>query len=132
MPNFSGAISGFAVGDDIEVYRTITNIPTGESVDKAWLTVKASISDLDEAALIQKQITATLDNDEGIIADDGSLGTAILRFFLTSSNTSALGNPARGTGSFPYDIQLKTSSGKIFTAEIGTITAVAQVTQSTT
>ncbi len=132
MPNFSGDISGFVVGDDVEVYRTIGNVPAGETIVKAWLTVKASITDLDGAALIQKAITASMNATEGVIADTGGSGTAIVRFFLTSTNTAALGNPARGVGAFPYDIQLKTSSGKIFTAEIGTITAVAQVTQTTT
>lgn len=132
MPNFSGAISGFAVGDDVEVYRTVSNIPAGETVAKAWFTAKAALADLDAAALVQKIITPSMDIAQGIISDTGGSGTAILRFFLTPSDTAQLGNPVRGVAGFPYDIQLKTSGGRIFTAEIGVITATAQVTLSNT
>lgn len=128
MPNFSGKITGFAVGDDLEVYRTITNVPVGETVVAAWFTAKVAITDTDAEALFQKSITAVLDADQGVIADAGSSGTAILRFFLRPVDTETLGNPARDISTFFYDIQVKTISGRIYTPETGKITAKPQVT----
>jgi hypothetical protein len=131
VPNFKGKITGFVVGDALEVYRTITKIPEGETVAKAWLTVKLAVADDDSEALFQKVITTTLDTVEGVIEDDGSSGTAIIRFFLNSDDTSTLGNPERDAGNFVYDIQIKTSSGLLFTPEIGKIKAKPQVTLAT-
>jgi hypothetical protein len=129
MPNFEGDISGFTVGDDIEVYRTVT-IPAGQTLAKAWLTVKADLADVDGVALVQKIITPVLSATDGIIADTGASGTAILRFFLSSDDTDNLGNPSRAVMGYPYDIQVKTAAGKIGTVEIGTILGHAQVTQT--
>lgn len=128
MPNFNGKISGFVVGDDLEVYRTITNVPTGETVIKAWFTVKINQDDTDAAALFQKVITDVIDFTQGEIADAGALGTAILRFFLTADDTATLGNPTRAIDSFFYDIQVKTVSDRIYTPETGKITPKPQVT----
>ena len=132
MPNFNGKIKGFAVGDDLEVYRTITNVPVGEPVVAAWFTAKVSFLDTDDAALIKKEITTTLDVSEGVIADDGAGGTAILRFFLKPADTAQLGNPERETAPYHYDIQVKTLSDRIYTPEIGKITGTDQVTFETT
>lgn len=129
MPNFKGSIKGFITGDSLEIRRTITNVPEGEALVKCWFTVKLSEADLDVDAIIQKEVSPILDTSQGVIEDDGSSGTAIVRFFLLADDTSELGNPVRSPGSFPYDIQVKTTTGLIFTPEKGKIKAVSQVTQ---
>ncbi len=128
MPNFNGKISGFAVGDDLEVYRTITNVPTGETVEVAWLTVKENLTDTDDVAFFKKEIGLVLDNSQGIVQDPGSSGTAILRFFLTAEDTAELGNPIRETKAYFYDIQVRIINGRIYTPETGKITGKSQVT----
>jgi hypothetical protein len=133
MPNFDAQISGFAIGDDIIIRRTInrsaSNLPTGVTITKAWLTVKEDYADLDGAAIVSKIITTVEDaGNNGHIEEDGSAsaGTAnpVLRFDLLSTDTRAIGANHRY-----YDIQVQTSaSGAIYTGEIGVIFGVQDVT----
>lgn len=127
MPSFGVEIKDFTAGDDLEVQRTVTGVPTGQTVDKAWLTVKAAAADADPG-IFQKAITTTDVPGTGRITDAGSSGTATLRFDLTAANTALL---TAGTEYF-YDVQVKTSGGKIYTVESGKMIARRSVTAATT
>jgi hypothetical protein len=126
MPSFSNQITGFVVFDDLDVKRTVGNIPPGQTVSEAWLTIKAVETALDNS-LIQKHITASLVAGQGQITDTGGSGTAQLLFQLTGTDTGAL---TPGVN-YVYDVQVKTSAGKHYTPEKGTIQGVSQVTLAT-
>lgn len=113
-----------APGDDFDIIRTITLIPSGDSIAKAWLTVKRHEADTDAAALFQLAIT-TASTASGQITDTGA-GDLIgaVTFKISPTNSRLVGSTPRH-----YDIQIKSANGKIFTAESGDIAAgVAEVT----
>jgi hypothetical protein len=124
MPNLASTITGFVKGDDLDIVRTVTNIPTGQVLSEARLTVRSP--DL-STIIFSKVITSTPVAGAGSISDTGADGTGVLTFQLTggiSGNTVSL-TPQTN---FPFDIQLKTDANKHYTPEVGTITAVAEVT----
>ena len=126
MPNYEATIADFVIGDDLVIERSITTVPSGQTITDAWFTVKRKYSDLDVDALIQKEITPVLQATIGHIDDTGADGTGHLIFYLTPTDTLLL-NPL---SDYRYDIQLKLSGGSISTPEIGIITAFPQVTRS--
>lgn len=109
-------IENMVAGDDFDIQRDISNVTVSDPIVKAWLTVKASLSDLDAAAALQKVITTALVVGTGHITQDGSEengnGTASVLFNITAANSAALGTSIR----YFYDVQAKSSSGKIYTA----------------
>ncbi|KKM65979.1 hypothetical protein LCGC14_1485870, partial [marine sediment metagenome] len=50
MPTFNGEIKDFVAGDDLQITRTITNVPSGAVLTKAWLTIKFRQDDADADA----------------------------------------------------------------------------------
>lgn len=107
-----------APGDDYDVIRTVTVIPSGDSIAKAWLTVKQNDTDLDASALVLLAIT-TASTAEGQITDSGAgdLSGAIT-FRLAPAHTRLIGTTLR-----KYDIQVKSTNGKVYTVETGNIVA---------
>jgi len=134
MPNYNATITGFAVGDDLLIRRTInrsaSNLPTGVVIAQAWLTVKEDEADTDPG-LFQKVITTTDVSGTGQIEEDGSASAGdadpILRFDLTTANTRTISNNHRW-----YDIQVKTDTGAVYTGEKGEIWGIGDVTISDT
>jgi len=124
MPNLASTITGFVKGDDLDIVRTVTNIPAGQVLTEARLTVRSP--DL-SAIIFSKVITSSLVAGAGQISDTGADGTGVLTFQLTGGTA---GNTVNLTPStlFPFDIQLKTDANKHYTPEVGTISAVAEVT----
>jgi hypothetical protein len=127
MPNYEATITNFAAGDDLSIERTITTVPSGQTMSTAWLTVKRSVSDTDVQAVFQKEITSALVAGEGQIDDTGADGTAHLIFYLAAADTVLL----TPLSDYRYDIQVKLSGGGISTPEIGVITAFPQMTRAT-
>jgi hypothetical protein len=126
MSNLSVEITGFVAGDDLEIRRTVTELPA--DIETAWLTVKHFPAQPDGEAKLQKRITATDVPGTGQIVAAGGPGTdGDLRFDLTPQDTTCL-----GAKKLVHDIQIKLSTGKIYTIEKGTIQLAADVTQSAT
>ena len=128
MPTLDSRINDVVVGDDLSIRRTIdfasTGFPTGTTINKAWLTVKAALVDADPG-LFQKAITTTDVPGTGEIENDGAGDVNIVvRFDLTPADTILIGP----TLLRHFDIQVKTASGKIYTPEKGLISSVDQVT----
>lgn len=128
MPNYKGVIDGFAVGDDLLIRRTIdrtlSNLPNGVDVTDAWMTIKAAITDLDAAAIVDKQVTTTDTPGTGQIEDDGGGDVdPVIRFDLTDIDTRAISTVHR-----KYDIQVKVTGGGIYTGEKGEIWGEGDVT----
>lgn len=130
MTVLNNVIAGVVQGDDLEVRRTVPGLPSGQTATEAWFTLKADPSAIDPGVL-QKVITTSNNPGTGQIEKDGSVGNGNgvceLRFDLTAANTAAL---TAGL-TYYYDVQVKTSAGKIYTAETGTIVLNRQITLST-
>lgn len=123
-----GKIFNIVQGDNVDITRTIDTLPA--SITKAWFTVrnsqyKSATSDTD--VIFQKAITSVNVPGTGVITDDGTGdGVAAVRFELTNANTVLLVNE----NTYYYDIQVLTSTGKIYTPEIGLIRLESERTKS--
>lgn len=112
-PVLSVVIDEYVGGDDLSVERTVTSIPVGRTITKAWLTIKAKPGDADPG-IVSKIITVTPVVDVGQITDPGADGTGTVLFFLTPEDTQTTLTVGK---SYAYDIQVKFDSGEISTLE---------------
>ncbi len=125
MSDLAIEITGFVVGDDLEVRRAVTDLPA--AVETAWLTLKHYPNQPDAEAKLQKRITTMDVPGTGQVVEAGGPGTdGDLRFDLTQDDTTRLGSRR-----YVHDIQVKLVTGKIFTIEKGTVQLTAGVTEST-
>lgn len=124
MPTLDARIDNVVAGDDIQITRTITSVPSGETLTDAWFTVKEHPDDTDAAAIIDKQITSVDVPGTGQITDTGADETGAVRFDLTDADTALL-VPGRD---YYWDIQVKTSAAAIYTPTAGKIRSVKGVT----
>lgn len=127
MTAFNNSLKPIVRGDTRKVERTFTGLPTGITINKAWLTVKTTPSTSDPG-LFQLEIT-TSGTSSGQITDastnDGQLGM----YFVINGTQSA---SATGGAEYVYDIQVKdASSGAIHTLVMGTVTFYDGVTGAT-
>ncbi len=126
MSDLAVQITGFVEGDDLEIRRTVTELPA--AIETAWLTVKRHAGQLDSEAKLQKRITPTDVPGTGQIVAAGGPGVpGDLRFDLTPADTEAL-----GSRQFVHDIQIMLDGGKVYTIEKGTLQLTADVTGTTT
>lgn len=115
----------FVVGDDAEILCTITLVPVGQEITKAWFTLKRRKTDADVAALVQKAVTATDVPGTGQITDTGLADqTAAVRFDIPAVNSTAIPSGR----AWPWDVQIKLTGGKIVTIAHGTMTWQEQIT----
>lgn len=105
---------GIVRGDSFPLRRSITGIPSGDTISSAKLTLKTAIADADPGLW---QLTATVE-------DAGSTGIGVIRFDITPTQTLLM------TQDQPYyfDIQVTLSDGSILTPEQGITAATYQVT----
>lgn len=127
MPNYAGLITGLVIGNDFDFERTLTDVPVGAVLSKAWLTIKNNWWDADVDAIIQKAITSSANPGVGQITDTGADEIGTVFFQLTNTDTSLL-YPDR---IYWYDCQVKTNTGKIYTAEKGNFIPASRITQTT-
>lgn len=126
MSTLTGTISGYVVGDNLEIRRTVTDLP--DAIASAWITIKQHRRQTDEDAILGKTISTADVPGTGQITIAGGVGIdGALRFDLTQDDTLAL-----GSRSWIYDIQIKLDDGTVFTPEIGTLELTSDVTRSTT
>jgi len=126
MSDLTIEITGFVVGDDLEIRRTVTDLPA--AIETAWLTLKHYPSQPDLEAKLQKRITTTDVPGTGQVAEAGGPGTdGDLRFDLTPEDTTRLGSRR-----YVHDVQIKLATGKVYTIEKGTLQLTAGVTETTT
>ena len=130
MPDLVAIIADHVRGNDLDVIRTVTVVPTGQTLTDAWFRVNAVTG---STQVFQKAITPTLVAGEGQIEDTGAGdGTAIIRFEITHTNSELLtGGTAAAPVLHPYGIQVKTSGGKIYEFEQGVIEVVDQIVLAT-
>jgi hypothetical protein len=125
MADLNSSIENIVQGDDCYVIRDIENIPAGQQLTDAWLSVKEN--HWDTAAIIEKHIT-TVSSADGHIVDSGMSDTiGLLQFRLESTDTADLHEFYQ----YVFDIQVKTSGGSgtsIFTPESGVLTVYPSIT----
>lgn len=121
MPTFNGIISNFVVGDDLDIERNVSLIPSGQTVEYAWFTVR--FYERSYTPILQRAITTTL-TPFGLVEPTIS-GTCKLTFTLSGGDT-LLFEP---DNTLHYDIQIRTNLSKVYTPETGTLTARIQITE---
>lgn len=120
MPTFDTVLNNHVWGDSFRVERTITLVPSGSQLTKAWFTVReghigAAVDDTD--ALFQLEITVD-STDAGQITDTGAGdASAALRFDITAaqSRLCPMTRPCH------FSIKVLTNSGHTYTPETGVI-----------
>ena len=126
MSTLTGTITGYVVGDNLEIRRAVTELPA--ALEAAWLTIKRHAREPDLAAVVAKVISTGDNPGTGHITIAGGVDVdGALRFDLTPTDTTAL-----GAASWVYDIQVKLTNGTVYTPEVGRVDLTADVTRSTT
>lgn len=128
MPDFDQVITDFVQGDDLEILRDILNVPDSDPLVEAWLTMKADpLRDTDAESVIAPKVVTTANNPGvGQITDDGDTdNVGEVRFDLVPADTVLL----RADRTYHFDVQVRTSLGKIYTPVTGTIRARQQSTR---
>jgi hypothetical protein len=123
MSIFNGSITAQVAGDDLDVTRTVLNVPATQTLTKAWLTFKTKASDADPG-LLQKAITSSAVAGQGQILDTGASGTGQLLFQLSGADTLALPVGINTA----YDVKVLTSAGKVYTVEQGKYISAPRIT----
>lgn len=116
-----------ARGDHAAIVRTVTSVPAGDTIDKAWLTIKAELGD-GYPILLQISVTpATNLSTVGRITDTGADGTAGFQINIQPADYAALQADIK----YVYDLQVRTLAGIISTLERGTVKFKQDVTTTT-
>lgn len=112
-------------GSNYQINRSITDVPTGQTIEKAWLTMKRNLTDSDVNSAMQKIISTADVVGTGQITNPSD-GNCTVRFDLHGSDWDRVvaGNM------YEFDIQLKTSDGYIYPAVLGSFVAIPRVTQA--
>lgn len=128
------ATTGIAItlpvsGDDFDLTINAPDVPSGQTIAKAWLTGKTGVVGVDDTgAIFQKIITPSLVPGEGQVTDTGAGGTGQLLFTLEPTDTRAIlaaGEPVS------FDVQILTNLGKTYTLITeSTITVHPEVTMA--
>lgn len=124
MTAFNRDLQPIVRGDTKQIERVFTGLPTGVTIDRAWLTVKEDASATDPG-LFQITITTAI-APVGRISDatttDGRLG---MYFNINSTQTAA----ATAGRRYVYDIQARDgATSEVYTLVMGTVTFVDQIT----
>lgn len=119
-------IKNFTAGDGWRFERTYTDLPTGITFTKVYLTIKEEFNDADPGE-IQKFITGTLSSSGQIT--DASTSDGTIEFYIDVPHTDTENLTAEIT--YYYDLKGITSTVP-YTFEIGQITPLWGVTDAST
>jgi hypothetical protein len=114
-------------GNDLDIIRTVSVIPTGQVAADAYLRVNTPTG---STQLFEKHITSTLIAGQGQIEDTGvGDNIAIIRFEITAANSLLMtpGGTATEPTNYPYGIEIRTDAGKVYEFEQGVIPVVEQI-----
>jgi hypothetical protein len=126
MPELNVKITGLVAGDTWKLVRTYSGLPTGVTIDKVYLTIKAAETDADPG-VVQKSITSSA-TGAGQITDPTSTDGAIGFYVIVSAAESVLLTP---DVYYYYDFQGIADDGAIYTFEVGKVKAKRGRTDAT-
>lgn len=137
-PTALGSIVDYIATDGLRVTRQVPGLPTGRTIQKAWLTLKQTEYEADPAgpnAPRQKIVTVTA-NANGQVTDNGSgagsnpVGTGALLFiFLPTDFTTTPDGIKIAPGTlYEYDIKILEDDGTPATIEKGAAFFIQGVT----
>src|SRR5579872_7247955 len=110
-------------GDSRVWQATISNLTsTGLTSCTFWLTVKRAITDPDASAIFQK-----LNASFTVVQNGNQTTPGIVQVTINPVDTSGI---AEYGVSLVYDVQMKDSTGNIYTVDSGTLTLTPDVTQA--
>lgn len=124
MANLASVIDDIVAGNDYTLTRTITAVPAGAVLAKAWLTVKRRRSDADADAIAALEITSTV-SASGQITDTGADTSGAVVFYLSDTQTGAM---LSGRW-YAFDLKVLTDGGALYTPESGRMRARGAVTR---
>lgn len=128
MAALNQTITGKVAGDDLRIDRQYIDLPTGITITKAWFTIKNRLSDADADAVLGPKEITTSATDAGQITDATSTGDlAIALYFDLTHEETALLRPYKA---YFYDVQVRTTTGAIYTCELGRIVMQRGVTEA--
>lgn len=110
-------------GDDIPIIRRYVDLPEGDNVVKARLTVKTSTASADPGVF---QLTITTTAQGSGVINDGTTPEVLLTFIISKVNSLLM----LATTTYLYDIQVETAGSRTYTCEKGTIKLEEQITQA--
>ena len=129
MAELNVKVRDLVAGDTWKFIRTYTGLPTGVTISKVYLTIKANETDADAAALVQKSITASATSD-GQITDADSSGDGEIAFNIVVGAASS--DDLTPEVDYFYDFQGIDSNGYVYTFEKGKITPMQGITDAAT
>lgn len=120
--------NGLFTNDHFTMIVAVSLLPTGITVTKAWMTIKAVPTDVDPG-VIQKTITTTAVSGVGQITDNGATsGSATLQFDYVPGDTFLL----TAKRQYYWDIQVKYSDATVHTVIGDSVLIAGQgITQQT-
>jgi hypothetical protein len=123
MSDLTVEITGFVAGDNLEIRRAVTDLPS--PIVTAWITLKA-FPGLGEI-VIQKEIDETDEPGVGQIEEPGDETTpGDIRFDFLPADTTLM-----GAARYVYDIQIILDDDTVYTLEKGRIQLTAGITAVT-
>lgn len=126
MTAFNRDLQVIVRGDTKQIARTFTDLPTGITINRAWLTVKAT-ADAADPGLFQIAITTTATTEGQITDASTSDGQLSMRFNINGTQSAAAAPDVR----YLYDIQVRDSAtNAIYTLVMGSVTFVNQITMA--
>src|SRR5262252_512628 len=104
MPNLNSKdLQDIVAGNHVVVDRIIDNIPAGDSIESAWLTIKNTKKDADSAAIVQKHVTTT-GTAQGQVIDTGAVDREGRVYFVLLPAETILLKEDRN---YPFDIKVR-------------------------
>ena len=95
-------------GEDMQLTRTVVDIPADQTVLQAWLTLKTNLSDSDEQSILAKTITTVVSPVHGGISNEPDHHQATVVFLVSSAETALV----QVGQTYFYDIVIALPSGK--------------------
>lgn len=114
MPDLNATIDEVPVGDSRTIIRNVPGVPTGMTITKAWFTIKENTSQLDNQALVFKEVT-NVSSSAGQITNTGGSGTGAVKFIINPVDSGKL----TPLDEYEYGIKVLLSDGNAYTFEKG-------------
>lgn len=139
-PILNGSIVDYIATDGLRVTRTVPGLPSGRSLTKAWLTIKATEYDPDPTGpnAPRQKIVTTAATAQGQVTDNGTgggslpVGTGSVLFIFVPADFNAVadGIHIQPGVVYQYDLKVLEDDGTPATIEKGVAMFMQPITQA--